>query len=88
MILSGEKKAFLLLYLFRALTENASLSVGLVFFFSNGIVQTILEVNEKKKTYKVILLAGNRLNSIEKIMSEVLTNVEASHEEFMLVFNE
>ena len=42
----------------------------------------------KKKHNKIIMLARNKLNSIEGKVSEALINTEISHEDFMIIINE
>ena len=38
--------------------------------------------NKKKKDNKIVLLAKSKLNSIEILISQTLTDFEISHEEF------
>ena len=42
----------------------------------------------KKKHNKIVLLARNKLNSIESKISEALINNEVVHEDFMTILNE
>ena len=44
--------------------------------------------DKKKKHNKIITLGRSKLNSIESIVSESLTNSEISHEDFMIIINE
>ena len=44
--------------------------------------------NKKKKPNKVVMLATCKLNSIEKLVSQALINIEISHEEFKIIINE
>ena len=44
--------------------------------------------NKKKKHNKTVMLARNKLNSIESKISEALTNNEISYEDFMTIINE
>ena len=63
---------------------------GLGFFISTGIIKKLLKPtrNNKKKHNKTVMLAKNKLNSIESKISEVLINNEISHEDFMTTINE
>ena len=44
--------------------------------------------NKKKKHNEIIIIARNKLNSIESKISEALINNEISYEDFMTVINE
>ena len=44
--------------------------------------------NKKKKHNKIVILARNKLNSIESKICEALVNNEISHEDFITVINE
>ena len=67
---------------------NASLS--LTFSLSTGLVKKLLKTtrNKKKKHRKIVMLARNKLNSIESKISEALINNQISHEDFMTIFTE
>ena len=67
---------------------SASFSLG--FSISTGITKKLLKStrNKKKKHNKTVMLAKNKLNSIESKISEVLINNEISHEDFMTAINE
>ena len=67
---------------------SASFSLG--FSISTGIIKKLLKStrNKKKKHNKTVMLAKNKLNSIESKISEVLINNEISHEDFMTAINE
>ena len=67
---------------------SASFSLG--FSISTGITKKLLKStrNKKKKHNKTVMLAKNKLNSIESKISEVLINNEISHEDFMTTINE
>ena len=56
----------------------------------SGIVKKLLKTtrDKKKKYNKIIMLARNKLNSIESNVSEALINNEISHEDFMIIINE
>ena len=65
-------------------------SFSLAFSILTGIVTNFLKTttNKKKKHNKIVMLARSKLNSIESIISEDLTNSEISHEDFMTIINE
>ena len=67
-----------------------SASFTLAFSISTGIIKKLLKTtrNKKKKHNKIVMLARNKLNSIESKISEVLINNEISHEDFMMIINE
>ena len=43
---------------------------------------------KKKKHNKIVMLAKSKLNSIEKLMSQAITDLDISHEEFKTIVNE
>ena len=67
-----------------------SASCSLAFLITAGFVKKFLKTtrNKKKKHNKIVMLARNKLNSIESKISEVLINNEISHEDFMFILNE
>ena len=66
---------------------NASFT--LAFSISTGIVKKLLKTtrNKKKKHNKIVMLARNKLNSIESKISEALINNEISHVDSMTIIN-
>ena len=68
----------------------ASASFTLIFSLTTGIVKKLLNItrNKKKKHDKILMLAKSKLNSIETLISQVLIDMEISHEEFIAVFKE
>ena len=42
----------------------------------------------KKKHDKILMLAKSKLNSIERLISQVLIDTEISHKEFIRILNE
>ena len=62
---------------------------SLAFSISRGIAKKLLKTrrNKKKKRNKIVMLARNKLNSIESKISEALINDEISHEKFMKIIN-
>ena len=43
---------------------------------------------KKKKHDKILMLAKSKLNSNETLISQALTDMEISHEEFIVIFKE
>ena len=43
---------------------------------------------KKKKHAKILMLAQNKLNSIETLISQALIDIKISHEEFSTILNE
>ena len=68
----------------------ASASLTLIFSLTTGIVKKLLNItrNKKKKHDKILMLAKSKLNSIETLISQALTDTEISHEEFIVIFKE
>ena len=68
----------------------ASASLTLIFSLTTGIVKKLLNITRKKKKKhdKILMLAKSKLNSIETLISQALTDMEISHEEFIAVFKE
>ena len=62
----------------------ASPSFTLISSLTTGIVKTLLSTtrNKKKKHDKSFMLVKSKLSSIETLMSQVLIDMEISHEEF------
>ena len=72
----------------RAPVGIISASFSLAFSISTGIVKKLLKTTwNKKKHNKIVMLARNKLNSIESKISEVLINNEISHEDVMTIIN-
>ena len=67
-----------------------STSLTLSFSLTTGIVKKLQNItrNKKKKHDKVFMLAKNKLNSIETLISQALTDMDISHEKFITVLNE
>ena len=65
-------------------------SFSLAFSITTRFVKKFLKTtrNKKKKPNKIVMLAINKLNSIESKISEALINNEISHEDFMAILNE
>ena len=65
-------------------------SLTLVFTISTGISKSLLKLTKKrkKKHNKIILLAKNKLNMINKLLSSALNGSEISHEELTNIINE
>ena len=65
-------------------------SFTLIFSLTTGIIKKLLSItrNKKKNHDKILTLAKSKLNSIETLLSQALTDMEISHEEFMAIFKE
>ena len=68
----------------------ASASFTLAFSLTTGITKKLLKTTRKKKKKhnKIVILAKSKLNSIETLMSQVLIDLDISHEEFKTIVNE
>ena len=65
-------------------------SLTLVFTIDMGISKSLLKLTKKrkKKHNKITVLAKNKLNTIDTLLSSALNNSEISHEEFTNIINE
>ena len=65
-------------------------SLTLVFTIGTGISKSLLKLTKKrkKKHNKIIVLAKNKLNMIDTLLSSSLNDSEISHEEFTSIINE
>ena len=68
----------------------ASSCFTLIFSITTGIIKKLLNItrNEKKKHDKILMLAESKLNSIESLISQALNDLDISHQEFIIIFNE
>ena len=68
----------------------ASASLTLFFSLTTGIVKKLLNITRKKKKKhnRILMLAKNKLNSIEILVLQVLIDMEMSHEEFIAILKE
>ena len=68
----------------------ASASLTLIFSLTTGIIKKLLSItrNKKKKHDKILMLAKSKLDSIETLVSQALTDMEKSHEEFNAIIRE
>ena len=71
-------------------TGIAGSSLTLIFTIGTGISKSLLNVTKKrkKKHNKIIVLAKNKLNMIDTLLSSALNDSEISHEEFTNIINE
>ena len=62
----------------------------LIFSLTTGILRKLQSItrNKKKKHDKILMLAKSKLNSIETLVSQALTEMEISHEEFVAILKE
>ena len=65
-------------------------SFTLMFSLTTGIIKKLLRItrNQNKKHDKTLVLAKNKLNSIEALVSQALIDMEISHEEFITILKE
>ena len=68
----------------------ASCSLTLIFTIGTGISKSLLKVTKKRKKRhnKIITLARNKLNMIDTLLSNALSDSEISHEEFSNIITE
>ena len=68
----------------------AGSSLTLIFTIGTGIGKSLLNVTKKRKNKhnKIIALAKNKLNMIDKLLSSALNDSEIGHEEFTNSINE
>ena len=68
----------------------AAASLTLIFTVTTGIVKKLLNITRKKKKKhnKIIALARSKLNIIETLISQALTDFEIGHEEFSKIIYE
>ena len=68
----------------------ASASLTLIFSLTTGIIKKLLSItrNKKKKHDKILMLAKSKLDNIESLVSQALTDMETSHEEFNAIIRE
>ena len=62
----------------------------LIFSLTTRIIKKLLSItrNNKKKHDKILILAKSKLNSIKTLVSQSLTDMEISHEEFIMIMKE
>ena len=65
-------------------------SLNLIFTLGTGISKSLLKVTKKrkKKHNKIIVLAKNKLNTIDTLLSSALNDSKISHEEFSNIITE
>ena len=68
----------------------ASAGFTIAFSLATGIIKKLLRTtgNKKKMHDKIFVLAKGKLNSIETLVSQALTEMEISHEEFITILKE
>ena len=65
-------------------------SLTLIFTLTTGVVKKLLNVTRKKKKKhnKIMVLARNKLNIVETLLSNTLSDLDISHEEFAKIIDE
>ena len=67
----------------------AGASFTLILSIAKGIKKILKITRNKKKIHdEILLLAKSKLNSIEKLISKALNDMDISHEEFTTILNE
>ena len=68
----------------------ARASFSLMFSLNTGIIKKLLKItnNKKKKHNKIVMLARNKLNRVETLISQTLIDLEISPEEGKTIINE
>ena len=68
----------------------AGASLALIFTVTTGVVKKILSVTKKKKKKhnKIMVLARDKLNIVETLLSSALSDFDISHEEFAKIIDE
>ena len=68
----------------------AGASLTLIFTIATGVVKKLLNITKKKKKKhnKIIALARSKLNIIETLILQALTDFDISHEEFSKIIYE
>ena len=68
----------------------AGASLTAIFTVTTGVVKKLLNITRKKKKKhnKIIILARNKLNIIETLISRALIDFDISHEEFSKIIYE
>ena len=77
-------------YIDKILIVLSAIRFTLIFSLTTGIVKKSLNITRKKKKKhdKILMLAKSKLNSIETLISQALTDMEISHEEFITILKE
>ena len=67
-----------------------SASYTLFFFIAKRLIRILLKItrNKKKKHDNILMLAKNKLNSVETLTYQALNDMEISHEEFTIILKE
>ena len=74
----------------RAPVRIVSASFTLIFSLTTGTIKKLLSItrNKNKNHDKILMLAKSKLDSIETIVSQALTDMKKSHEEFNTIIRE
>ena len=67
-----------------------SANFTLIFSLSTRIIKKLLNMTRKKKKKhdKILVLAKSKFNSIKTLISQALSDLDISHEEFKMILNE
>ena len=69
---------------------TARASITFIFSLTTGIIKQLLNVtrNKKRKHDKILMLAKSKLDSIEKLISQALIDLDKSHEKIIRILKE
>ena len=67
-----------------------STSFTLILSITTGVIKKLVRMtrNKREKHDKILMLAKSKLDSIETLVSQVLIDMEISHEEFNAIIRE
>ena len=84
---TGGVSIYLFISIVGASVGIASASFTLFFSLTTGITKKLLNITRKKKKKqdKILMLTKGKLSSIETLVSQVLIDIEISHEEFVTI---
>ena len=87
---SGEVSIFSFVSIAGVPVGIASANFTLIFSIAKGIIKILLKITRNKKELydKILMLAKSKLNSVEKLISKALNDMEINHEEFIIILDE
>ena len=87
---SGGVSAMSFVSIVRVPVGIAGASFTLIFSIAKGIIKILLKITRNKKELydKILMLAKSKLNSVEKLISKALNDMEINHEEFIIILDE
>ena len=87
---NGRKSIIYFASVLRVPVGIANASFSFLFSVATGIIKKMLEIprNKNKKHKKIVMLAKSKLNKIETLISQILIDLEISHEEIKTIVKE